>query len=69
MFAVIKDFNRDFTWKNEDEIRKELKEACVGKSVTLVTLLPSGIRKLKFVTVDNNGILHDTYTKAPVTIT
>lgn len=68
MFAIIKDFNRDYTWKKADEIQEEINNTTVGKHVTLVELLPSGIRQVKYVTVAENGVLHDSHTNAVVAI-
>lgn len=66
MFTIVKDFNRDYTWKKAEQIQAEINNTPVGKHVTLVELLPSGIRKVKYLTVAENGVLHDSHTKAEV---
>jgi len=68
MFAIRKDFKCEYAWKEAQEIQKEIDNTPVGKHITLFELLPSGIRLVKYVTVGENGVLHDAYTNQVVSI-
>lgn len=65
MAIVIKNFGNDTTCKNETQLKQALLTKYTSTSVTIISTLPSGIKKSLFVDVQSNGTLIGTYCKTP----
>ena len=62
MTVLIKGFGDDVACNSKTELKDELLQSYAGKSISLVSKLPSGIRHVTFVDVQADGSAIDSYT-------
>jgi hypothetical protein len=62
MTVLIKDLGDDVSCNSKEELEKVLLQKYLGKSISLVSKLPSGIGHITFVDVQADGTAIDSYT-------